>query len=135
MDISEIFLGFFGVAFIHSAVSLLFPCGGADFTMQISVLIGRNESRNFVNITSDGEIVLLHVSKYTLVVNDVGSSQGFTASVIATIVRGNRLIEISNNGVVEFANTSLFTFKFLVSTMGKFGIHGYTNNLTVHISR
>ena len=123
MDISEIFIGFIGVAIIHSDISLLFPCGGAHFTMHITVLVGRNESSDFVYITSDGEIVLLHVSKYTLVVDDVGSSQGFTASMIAAIVRGNRLVKISNNGVVEFTNSSLFTVKFLVSAMGKLGIH------------
>ena len=71
-EVSELVAGMIGD---HSSLTGL-PSGRADFTVFVSVLEGLDESEDFINVTADGEVGDAHVSKDTLVVNDVSSSKG-----------------------------------------------------------
>jgi hypothetical protein len=56
------------------------PFSGADLSVLISVLEGLDESDDFVNISSDREIVDRDVSQDALSVNDESSSKKFKYS-------------------------------------------------------
>jgi hypothetical protein len=51
------------------------PFAGADLTMLLVILEGLNEAEDLTNITANGEIVVLHVSKDTLAINDKGGAE------------------------------------------------------------
>jgi len=76
MDVLPVFLGFLGiVASLHGWLSFV-PLSRADFSVLVSPLEGLQESEVFSNISSNWSIVDGDVSKDTLVINDVGGSEG-----------------------------------------------------------
>ena len=110
------------------------PLAGADLTMLLVVLESLNEAEDLTNITANWEIVVLHVSKDTLAVNDEGGSE--VESIIsskATIVAAELLGKVSEHRDLHATETTLLTGLVGKLLMSEVGINGGSDNLAVYI--
>jgi hypothetical protein len=86
------------------------PVSGANFTVFISELESFNETENFINGTTNGEIVDGDLTNSTLGINDEKTTESDTSFFDKnTIVLGNRLGLISEKRDVHFTETTLLT--------------------------
>ena len=89
------------------------PGGGADFAVLVRVLEGLDEAEGFLNITAHGEVTDTDVSHDTLVINDVGGTEG-DASIVTVLNEAAVLL-----GVLHVSEV---------------GVNGGTDNLSANLS-
>ena len=123
------------VAGIHALLSRG-PLAGADLTMLLIVLESLDEAEDLVHITTDGEIVELHVSEDTLAIDDEGCTEvECIISSEAAIVTAELLGQVGEHWDLHPTEATLVTRlvgKLLVS---KVRINGCSNHLAVYILR
>lgn len=128
----EVFLSL-GVAVVslHGLLSG-FPLSRADFTEDISVLEGLDQSEVFINISADWGVVDGKVSEDTLIIDDVGGSEGDTFAGDEAAIRSRDILsDISNEGDLHFTKTSFISGLLAPFHMGEFGVNGDTQDFAV----
>jgi len=114
------------------------PRGGADFAVLVRVLEGLDEAEGFLDITTDGEVTDRDVSHDTLVINDVGGTEG-DASIVtvlneAAVLLGDLLGNISNHGDVHLAEATLLAVLLGVLHVSELRVNRGTDDLSANLS-
>mmetsp|Transcript_11330 Transcript_11330/g.12947 ORF Transcript_11330/g.12947 Transcript_11330/m.12947 type:complete len:217 (+) Transcript_11330:111-761(+) len=110
------------------------PVGWANFTVFISELESFNESQNFINVSTDWSVVDGHVSKDTLLVNDVGSSESDTFLLNkAAISCGDLKSSISEKWDLHVTETTFRSWLLAVFHMREDGVSGSTDDLAAKL--
>ena len=87
------------------------PFAWANFSVLLVVLEGLNKSEDLINVSTYGQVVVLHVSKDTLAIDDESGSK--VESIIsgeATIVATELLGQVSEHGDLHTTKTTLITW-------------------------
>jgi hypothetical protein len=97
------------VAGIHALLAGS-PLASAELAILFNMLESLNKAEDLINVTTDGEVVELHVSQDTLAINDKGGTEveGIIGSE-ATIVAAELLGQISKHGNLHSTEATLFT--------------------------
>jgi hypothetical protein len=135
MDFFPVFLSLgVIVAGLHGLLAR-FPLSRADFTKDISVLESLDGSQNFINVSTNGSIVHGDMSEDTLIIDDVGSSEGDTSTGDeAAVGIGDVLGDIGNEGDLHFTETAFISGLLAPFSMGELGVDGDTEDFTVVLS-
>ena len=135
MDFLPVFLGLgVIVAGGHGLLAGL-PLSRADFTEDISVLEGLDESQNFINVSTNGGIVHGDVSEDTLIIDDVGGSEGDTGTGDeAAVGVGDVLSDVGNEGDLHFTETTFISGLLAPFGVGELGVDGDTEDFAVVLS-
>jgi hypothetical protein len=86
------------------------PLAGADFAVLLDMLEALDKSEDFVNVTTNGEVIELHVAEGTLTINDECSTE--VKSIIsgeAAIVAAELLGQVSEHGYLHATEATLLT--------------------------
>ena len=114
------------------------PGGGADFAVLVRVLEGLDEAEGFLDITADGEVTDRDVSHDTLVINDVGGTEGDTSIITvlneAAVLLGDLLGNIGDHGNIHLAETTLLAVLLGVLHVSELGVDGCTDDLSTNLS-
>ena len=86
------------------------PLARADLTMLLNMLKSLNEAEDLIHVTTDREVVELHVSQHTLAIDDKGGTEveGIISGE-ATVVTAELLGQISEHGYLHSTESALFT--------------------------
>ena len=86
------------------------PAGGADFAVLVSVLEGLDKAEGLLHVTADGEVTNRDVSNDSLIIDDVGGTEGdaSVAAVLneAAVLLGNLLGHVCYHGDGHLAETA-----------------------------
>jgi hypothetical protein len=119
VDSGKVFLGFLNVRL--DGLGTGSPVSGTDFTMFISELEGFDKTENFVNRTTNGEIVDGDLTNGTLRVNDEETTKSNTSFFNKnTVILGNGLGLIGKKRDLHFTETTLLTGSVNPSKMREF---------------
>lgn len=126
VDSGEVFLGLLDIRLDGLGTSL--PVGRANLTVLISELESFNETKNFINGTTNGKIVDSNLTNGTLGVNDEETTESDTSFFNEnTIVLGNGLGLISQERNVHLTKTTLLTGSVNPSKMREFYRKNFNN--------
>lgn len=123
----EVFLGLLDIRLDGLGTSL--PVGRANLTMLISELESLNKTKDFIDRSSNWEIVDCDLTDSTLGVNDEKTTESDTSIFKEnTIVLGNGLGLISQERNVHLTKTTLLTGSVNPGKMREFCKKIYINN-------
>ena len=134
MLLLPVLFGLLGVGVGDHGGSAGSPLRGANFTILVSVLEGLDETEELVDIAADGQITDGHVSHDTLVVDDVGGTEGDAllldeAAVVARdLERG-----VSKHGDVHGTETTLLAILLSVLLVREVRVGGAGNDLAAEL--
>lgn len=106
------------------------PAGRTNFSVLGVVLEGLNQPQVFADVPANSQIVDTAVPEDLVVVNDESASQGESSVIEHSIVRGDLLLDIGNEGDVDVAETSLAAGLMGPSSMDEVGVDGASEDFT-----
>lgn len=112
-----------------------FPFSRTDFSELVSVLESLQQSQNFVNASSDRQVVDTVLSQNALGIDDEGASQGnsfvFSVVKVNSVVFAGLVSVVGEKGNVAGSETSLLPRLQGPLSVRKFGISGASNNFGI----